>query len=279
MTRIVPADERQTKAPGCYALAINPVRADPLPCWLVEMTLIVPLHSNTTAETSSSPPIPALRTICLKLSSLIRWRASAARSGCPSRSNTVGADVTARRTQGTWTEDHATTNYFGNREDMIVAALRHVGAEEIALLERTLDAARYSSSWQQLVGLVRVGVAQDSISPGHTWRLWVELWRSALRDDELRADALDVARRWRRLLVSVIERAGEFRDDVSAMTVAHQTMCLMDGVGIPAALADPTLTSPLALVTEALAALLGVEPDPLSLRLNLGSVLSASLFE
>jgi hypothetical protein len=88
----------------------------------------------------------------------------------------------------------------------------------------------------------------------------VELWRSALRDDELRTDALDVAQRWRELLVSVIERgqrAGEFREDVSAMTVAHQTMCLMDGVGIPAALDDPALTSPVALVTDAVAALLG----------------------
>jgi AcrR family transcriptional regulator len=155
--------------------------------------------------------------------------------------------------------------YFGNREDMIVAALRHVGAEEIALLQRTLEETGHLSSWQQLVGLIRVGVAQDSTRPAHTWRLWVELWRSALRDDELRSDALDVAARWRGLLVAVIargQRAGEFRGDVSAATVAHQTMCLMDGVGIPAALGDPDLTSPLALVTEAVAALLGVDAEP-----------------
>lgn len=156
--------------------------------------------------------------------------------------------------------------YFGNREDMIVASLRHVGAAEIAHLERTLDGVGDASSWQQLLGLIRVGVAQDATSPDHTWRLWVELWRSALRDDELRANALEVAGRWRELLVSVIERgqrAGEFRQDVSAVTVAHQTMCLVDGVGIPAALADPAISSPLALVTEAVAALLGVQTEPL----------------
>lgn len=151
--------------------------------------------------------------------------------------------------------------YFGNRDDMIVAALRHVGAEEIALLQRTLDEAPEASAWDRLVRLIRVGVAQDPARPAHTWRLWVELWRSAVRDDELRADALDVARRWREILVAVIELGqhdGEFRDDVSPVTVAQQTMCLIDGVGIPAALADPALISPVDLVTGAVAALLDV---------------------
>lgn len=184
----------------------------------------------------------------------------------------AGAVIASRGVEGTRFTDVSAASgvpvstlqyYFGNREDMIVASLRHVGGEELALLQRTLDETGDSPSWQQLVALVRVGVAQDSASPLHTWRLWVELWRSALRDDELRADALDVAHRWRTHLVAVIERgqrSGEFRDDVSAATVAQQTMCLMDGVGIPAALADPALTSPLSIVTEAVAALLGVEP-------------------
>lgn len=187
----------------------------------------------------------------------------------------AGEVIAARGVEGTRFSDVSTASgvpvstlqyYFGNREDMIVAALRHVGAAEISHLERTLEEVGDASSWQQLVGLIRVGVAHDATSPDHTWRLWVELWRSALRDDELRTNALDVARRWRELLVSVIERgqrAGEFRDDVSAVTVAHQTMCLMDGVGIPAALADPDVNSPLALVTEAVAALLAVEADSL----------------
>lgn len=188
----------------------------------------------------------------------------------------AGEVIAARGVEGTRFSDVSAASgvpvstlqyYFGNREDMIVATLRHVGPAEVSHLERTLEEAGHASSWQQLVGLIRVGVAQDATSPDHTWRLWVELWRSALRDEELRANALDVARCWRELLVSVIERgqrAGEFRDDVSAQTVAQQTMCLMDGVGIPAALADPALTSPLSLVTEAVAALLGVESKPLA---------------
>jgi AcrR family transcriptional regulator len=155
--------------------------------------------------------------------------------------------------------------YFGNRDDMVIATLRHVGAEEMALLRRTLDDARDASSWQQLVGLIEVGVAQEGDRQALTWRLWVELWRAALRDDELRADALDVAHRWRALLVEVIEsgqRAGEFRDDVPALTVAQQIMCLIDGVGVPAALGDPSIPSPLAVVTDAVAVLLAVDQRP-----------------
>lgn len=187
----------------------------------------------------------------------------------------AGEVIAARGVEGTRFSDVSAASgvpvstlqyYFGNREDMIIASLRHVGADEIVLMQRTLDETAHLSSWQQLVALVRVGVAQESTSPVHTWRLWVELWRSALRDDELRADALDVAHHWRTHLVAVIEhgqRSGEFRDDVSAATVAQQTMCLMDGVGIPAALADPALASPLTIVEEAVAALLGVDPDRL----------------
>ncbi len=183
----------------------------------------------------------------------------------------AGEVVAARGVEGTRFSDVSAASgvpvstlqyYFGNRDDMIVATLRHVGAEEVALLRRTLDEAPGASAWDRMVSLIRIGVAQDNASPTHTWRLWVELWRSALRDDELKADALDVTHRSREIIVSVIQQgqhAGEFRNDVSPVTVAHQTMCLIDGAGIPVALGDPAITSPVDLVTDAVAALLGVK--------------------
>jgi AcrR family transcriptional regulator len=182
----------------------------------------------------------------------------------------AGEVVAARGVEGTRFSDVSAASgvpvstlqyYFGNRDDMIVATLRHVGAEEMGLLHRTLDDARDAPAWEQLMRLIEIGVAQHPGRPAYTWRLWVELWRAALRDEELRTDALDVAQRWRQLLVAVIERGqrtGEFGADVSAVTVAHQTMCLIDGVGIPAALDDPAISSPVALVTNAVASLLGV---------------------
>jgi AcrR family transcriptional regulator len=183
----------------------------------------------------------------------------------------AGEVVAARGVEATRFSDVSTASgvpvstlqyYFGNRDDMIVAILRHVGEEEMALLQSTLEEAPDASAWDRMVRLIGISVAQDNARPAHTWRLWVELWRSALRDDELRTDALDVAHRSREMLVSLIQQgqhAGEFRDDVSPVTVAHQTMCLIDGVGIPAALGDPTIPSPAALVTDAVATLLGVK--------------------
>ena len=94
----------------------------------------------------------------------------------------AGEVIAARGVEGTRFTDVSAASgvpvstlqyYFGNREDMIVASLRHVGAAEIAHLERTLDELGGASPWQQLVGLIRVGVAQDATSPDHTWRLWV----------------------------------------------------------------------------------------------------------
>lgn len=150
---------------------------------------------------------------------------------------------------------------FGNREDMIIAAFRHVGAEEGARLRAVLVELDDAEPWAQLLALLRIGVADGS--PASTWRLWVELWRWALRDDELREDALEIARQWRELLVDVIERgqrAGVFRVDADPARVALQAVCLMDGAGIPAAMADPGFpASALDLVADAVATLLGFE--------------------
>jgi AcrR family transcriptional regulator len=149
--------------------------------------------------------------------------------------------------------------YFGNREDLIVAAFRHAVADEAARLRATVADDPGADPWQQLVALMRIGVVDGGEAPS-TWRLWVELWRTALRDEELRRDALEVSSQWRELLVTVIERgqeAGRFRRRTDPLLVANQAISLMDGAGIPVALDDPAFQgSALALVLDALAVLL-----------------------
>lgn len=155
--------------------------------------------------------------------------------------------------------------FFGNREDLIIAVFRQVGAEETARLRSVLDHTDEADPWEQLIALLRIGVADDTGAAATTWRLWVELWRWALRDEELREDALDVARQWRELVAGVIERGqrlGRFTADADPATVATQAVCLVDGIGIPAALGDPALPgSGLDLVVDAVARLLQVS-DP-----------------
>jgi AcrR family transcriptional regulator len=149
--------------------------------------------------------------------------------------------------------------YFGNREDMIVAAFRHAVSDEAARLRAAVADEPGADPWQDLVALMRIGVVDGGEAPS-TWRLWVELWRTALRDEELRHDALEVSRQWRELLVTVIERGqetGRFRRRTDPLLVANQAISLMDGAGIPVALDDPAFQgSALALVLDALAVLL-----------------------
>jgi AcrR family transcriptional regulator len=152
--------------------------------------------------------------------------------------------------------------YFGNREDMIVAAFRHAVGEEMGRLRAVLAGAADADPWEQLGALLRIGVVDGQDAP-ETWRLWVELWRTALRDAELRLEALDVSRQWRELLTDVIVRgqaAGRFRADADALVVANQAISLMDGAGIPVALADPSFAgSATDLVLDAVATLLGLD--------------------
>lgn len=152
--------------------------------------------------------------------------------------------------------------YFGNREDLLVATFRHECARELAAIADAIKAS--DDPWGQLVHLVRVGVADGDRSV-RTWRTWVEFWRAALRDNELREEAHGVYRRWRDLVQQVVcsgVASGRFRADLDPEVISYQVTALVDGIGIPVALADPGLPAgpeaATGLVTDAVARLLGL---------------------
>ena len=153
--------------------------------------------------------------------------------------------------------------YFGNREDLIVATFRHeVLAEQTALSELVQDSD--ADPWQQLVSVIRLGVV-DGERSGTTWRIWVEFWRAALRDEELRLEAHASYHNWRSLVAGVIRggvASGRFQTDLDADEVANLVVALIDGIGVPAALADPALPrahgTTAGLVEDAAARLLGI---------------------
>jgi AcrR family transcriptional regulator len=76
------------------------------------------------------------------------------------------------------------------------------------------------------------------------WRLWLEIWVRAMRDDGARATREALDRRWRSALREVIDEgiaSGDFHPaDVEAATV--RLASLMDGLAIQLALADPDMT-------------------------------------
>ncbi len=146
--------------------------------------------------------------------------------------------------------------YFGSREDLLVAAFRHASGTEIAALEA--DMAAMTDPWDQLERIIsRALTGYQPEAPGvlGSGRLWIESWHFGIRDPEMRADALRDYDAWRRLVADAIRRGieqGRF-GPVQPEKVAVLAIALVDGMGIPVALGDPSVGP--GAVQEVLAAL------------------------
>ncbi len=174
-----------------------------------------------------------------------------------------GADATRFRDVATEAGTAVSTlQYsFGSREDLIIAAL-----EEGALgdFDRARQAALAANGpVEQLRALVRESVVAHSDEEAReAWLLWVEYWRAAARDNELRSGSAAVYTRWRDLVGGILaagRAAGAFRRDLDTELAATQVLALLDGVGVPVVLEHPGITSASAAATvlDALAAILG----------------------
>ena len=143
--------------------------------------------------------------------------------------------------------------YFGSREDLLVAAFRHASGTEIAALEA--DIAAMTDPWEQLERIIsRALTGYRPEAPG-AGRLWIESWHFGIRDPEMRADTLRDYDAWRRLVADAVRRGverGRF-GSVQPEKVAVLAIALVDGMGIPLALGDPSVGP--GAVQEVLAAL------------------------
>jgi AcrR family transcriptional regulator len=145
--------------------------------------------------------------------------------------------------------------YFGSREDMLVAAFRQASGNEIAALEA--DVAAMSDPWDRLERIVTTALTGYQPGAPEAGRLWIESWHFGIRDPEMRADTLADYAAWRRLVADSVRHGieqGRFGAAHPPETVARLAIALVDGMGIPLALADPDLTGPGA-VRDVLAAL------------------------
>jgi AcrR family transcriptional regulator len=157
--------------------------------------------------------------------------------------------------------------YFGSREDLLVAAFRHASASELGALADEVAGA--SSPWEQI--RIVVTRALEGYQPASTESglLWIESWHFAIRDAEMRVDALLDYAGWRKLVADAVRlgiEKGEFRPAVSAEQAAVLAIALVDGAGIPLALGDAELTvaGAIASILAALAALLAAGDGPVS---------------
>ena len=133
--------------------------------------------------------------------------------------------------------------YFGSREDMLVAAFRHASGAEIAALEAEITAL--DDPWERLERIVTRALRGYQPDAPDAGRLWIESWHFGIRDAEMRADTLQDYADWRRLVAEAVRHGigqGRFGGAHPPETVAMLAIALVDGMGIPLALADPETT-------------------------------------
>jgi AcrR family transcriptional regulator len=164
-------------------------------------------------------------------------------------------DVTAATGVGVSTLQY----YFGSREDMLIAVFRFAARSDFDAVGERL--AGVTDPWERLV--VIASHLTGAVGSDTGWRLWVESWRWALRDPELRAEVLGDYTRWHVLLAEIITvgvSRGRFGTDAAPMDVARQALALIDGLALPVALGDPRVTGAMAgeLLADALGRLVGL---------------------
>ena len=171
-----------------------------------------------------------------------------------------GADATRFRDVAAETGSAISTlQYsFGSREDLIIAALEDAANADFERVRRAAEAA--DGPVERLRALVRESVVADSGAARDAWLVWVEYWRAAARDGELRSGSAEIYARWRTLVGEVLadgRSAGAFRRDLDVDRAAIQVLALLDGVGVPLVLEHPGITGAAA-ATTVLDALAGI---------------------
>lgn len=151
---------------------------------------------------------------------------------------------------------------FGNREDMIIAALRSMNAREVQRVQSAIEsiddpAVRLRTFiWETL----RAGASIEEAREG--WLVWVEYWRSAARDEELAVEWRAAYEQWRGLLAPILSDGIEqerFTPAIDVEATITLTLALFEGLSVQFVLRRPDVDPVLAYryVLSALEPLLG----------------------
>ena len=151
--------------------------------------------------------------------------------------------------------------HFATRAALLSEALEH----SFELLGDVRTASADAEGWTcaQTLGWM---IDQSLPFPGigdREWRLWLELWGRAARQEELREVAAQLYARYDEWITEVIEEgiaAGEFRA-AAAADVVQRLVAMIDGVGLRVLVDDPAMELARArrLITDYLARELGTE--------------------
>lgn len=124
--------------------------------------------------------------------------------------------------------------YFGSREDMLIEALLRSTSAEVEAMEQSASATG-GGNWEQLSALVTHGLN----TPSQAWRMLMEFWSTAARDDELRRHSETLAARYRAPFIEAIHAgvsAGEFHPVAEVEAIVDILIATLDGRMVPTVL-------------------------------------------
>ncbi|MBQ0979089.1 TetR/AcrR family transcriptional regulator [Micromonospora sp. M61] len=127
--------------------------------------------------------------------------------------------------------------YFGSREDMVIEAMQVFTDREVDALKEV--SAAEADPWRRLVALVDRSLHNSE----STRQVLVEFWRSAMRDDELRAYSAKVQARYRAPFLAAVREGAErgaFTPTHDAEAVTDLLLSALAGLIIFRAQRDPT---------------------------------------
>jgi AcrR family transcriptional regulator len=133
---------------------------------------------------------------------------------------------------------------FGTRDALVRDVLRAGVAEELARLRSAID--RELDPWTRIETFIRLGISIDDDRRREGWLLWMEYWRAASRDADLREESARVARGWRLLVRRAVEdgvTTGDFVIDGTTEETAASLVALVDGLSLQVEVGDDRMRS------------------------------------
>ncbi|HVQ87869.1 MAG TPA: TetR/AcrR family transcriptional regulator [Actinomycetes bacterium] len=151
---------------------------------------------------------------------------------------------------------------FGSRDALVREVLKAGVRDELARLRKVVD--REPDPLKRIDLFIRRSISVDDKARREGWLLWIEYWRAALRDDELRGEYSEVARTWRALVKRAIDDGvltGQFTVNGPSEDVAAAIVAITDGLGLQVEVGDSRMRAPRAIraARRTVRSLLGIE--------------------
>ncbi|MEO8330737.1 MAG: TetR family transcriptional regulator C-terminal domain-containing protein, partial [Candidatus Nanopelagicales bacterium] len=128
---------------------------------------------------------------------------------------------------------------FGTRDVLVREVLRAGVRSELSELQRVVG--READPLRRIDVFIRRSITVDDQARREGWLLWIEYWRAALRDNELRQEYAELGRSWRALVKTAIDdgvRSGQFFVEGPHEDVAAAIVAITDGLGLQVEVGD-----------------------------------------